>query len=80
MGFDDVPETSRAIVCEELRKLLPSSNLQVVSIAHMTMHDLKGSLGVSELPAGSPHPVPQANSYAAVASGQVFFHARARAP
>ena len=63
LGSDDLRETIRAIVREELRKLLPSAQPQVDSIADMVREEIQQSLGTPE-PA---QPQLQAMSYAAAA-------------
>ena len=60
-GSDDLRETIRAIVREELRKLLPSPQPQVDSIADVVRAEIQQSLGTLE------QPQPQALSYAAAA-------------
>ena len=63
LGSDDLREMIRAIVREELRKLLPSPQPHVTSIEDIVREEIQQSLGIPE-PAP---PQPQAMSYAAAA-------------
>uniref|UniRef100_A0A224Z9Y8 Tick transposon n=1 Tax=Rhipicephalus zambeziensis TaxID=60191 RepID=A0A224Z9Y8_9ACAR len=58
---DDFRETIRAIVREELRRLMPSPQPQVDSIADIVREEVRQSLGIPE----APQPQPEAMSYAA---------------
>ena len=64
LATDDLRETIRAIVREELRKLLPTPQHQVHSIADVVREEVRQSLGIPEEP---PLLQPQAMSYAAAA-------------
>uniref|UniRef100_L7LW83 Putative tick transposon n=1 Tax=Rhipicephalus pulchellus TaxID=72859 RepID=L7LW83_RHIPC len=63
IGTDDLRETIRAVVREELRRMIPSFQPQVASIADIVREEIQQSLGTPE----PPQPQPQAMSYAAVA-------------
>lgn len=60
---DDLRETIRAIVREELRRMLPSSQPQVASLEDVVREELQRSLSVPE----RPQPQPEAMTYAATA-------------
>ncbi|XP_049528705.1 uncharacterized protein LOC125947608 [Dermacentor silvarum] len=62
----DLRDIIRAIVREELQKLLPSSQPQVASIADIVREEIQQSLGLPE----SPQPEPEALTYAAVTRRQ----------
>ncbi|XP_065294963.1 uncharacterized protein [Dermacentor albipictus] len=70
LATDDLRETIRAIVREELRKVLPSSQPQVASIADIVKEEAHRSLEVAEVQPESPQPQPEAMTYAAVARRQ----------
>ncbi|XP_049527643.1 uncharacterized protein LOC125947269 [Dermacentor silvarum] len=70
LGADDLRETIRAVVREELHKLFPRSQPHVASIADVVKDELQRSLGVPDVQPQSPQPQPEALTYAAVARRQ----------
>ena len=70
LGADDLRETIRAVVREELQKLFPRSQPHVASIADVVKDEVQRSLGVPDVPPPSPQPQPEAMTYAAVARRQ----------
>ncbi|XP_077523737.1 uncharacterized protein LOC144134783 [Amblyomma americanum] len=69
LAIDDLRETIRAVVREELRRMFPSSQPQVASVAEI-VKEVQRSLGVRELQSQSSQPQPEAITYAAVARRQ----------
>uniref|UniRef100_A0A224Z7X4 Tick transposon n=1 Tax=Rhipicephalus zambeziensis TaxID=60191 RepID=A0A224Z7X4_9ACAR len=63
LSSDDLRETIRAVVREELRRMFPSSQPQVSSIADIVREEIQQSLGTPE----PQQPLPQAMTYAAAA-------------
>uniref|UniRef100_L7LUP6 Putative tick transposon n=1 Tax=Rhipicephalus pulchellus TaxID=72859 RepID=L7LUP6_RHIPC len=63
VSSDDLRETIRAVVREELRRMFPSCQPQVAAITDIVREEIQQSLGIPE----SAQPLPQAMSYAAVA-------------
>ncbi|XP_075526670.1 calcium-activated chloride channel regulator 1-like [Dermacentor variabilis] len=49
LGSYELQKTTRAIVCEELRKILPSSQPQAASVSDMLYKQLQRSLGVPQI-------------------------------
>ncbi|XP_077487677.1 uncharacterized protein LOC144098719 [Amblyomma americanum] len=69
LATDDLRETIRAVVREELLRIFPSSQPQVASVAKI-VKELQRSLGVPEVQPQSSQPQPEAMTYAAIARRQ----------
>ncbi|XP_077484171.1 uncharacterized protein LOC144094125 [Amblyomma americanum] len=78
VATDDLRETIRAVVREELQSIFPSSQPQVAEVAEIVKEEVQRSLGVPEVQPQSSQPQPEAMIYAAVAHRQVPLHDRAR--
>ncbi|XP_077499195.1 uncharacterized protein LOC144110230 [Amblyomma americanum] len=70
LDTDDLRETIRAVVREELQRIFPSSQSQVASVAEIVKEEVQRSLGVPEVQPQTSQPQPEAMTYAAVAHRQ----------